>query len=145
MTGTEHVRDDSNILALFYDWVDEARRVQALPDQIEDERFFEAVDCESAIQHAIFDIPSTSLRGLAIKVYLQIHHEAIARPAGEYCAVYRDSDADARDDLEAHASNSILDDVVRFAPELAAFVKVRRPDDADRDELGFFKNALPAR
>lgn len=132
---TEHVREDSKILTLFRDWVSEVKRSEALPNDVEyEDKHFEANAREHAIQDAIFDLPSTSLRGFAIKVYLEMRDDG--RLHAKSGAVYRDSDEDTR-------WNSILDDIARLVPELAAFVKVRRPDDADRDELGFFKNAPP--
>lgn len=141
---TEHVREDCKILALFRDWVTEIERSEALPNDVEyEDKHFEANTREHAIQHAIFDLPSTSLRGFAIKVYLEMRDDG--RLHAESGAVYRDGDADAREDPAAHVWNSIFDDIARLVPELAAFVKVRRPDDADRDELGFFKNAPSAR
>jgi hypothetical protein len=121
---TEHFRDDSDIWALFLQWVTEVERSEALPDHLEDEdKHFEANARGIAIRHAIFDLPSTSLRGLAMKVYLQMREGAGGARLAESGAVYRDSDADARESLDAHIWNSVLDDIVRLVPELAPFVK----------------------
>jgi hypothetical protein len=89
--------------------------------------------------------------GLAIKAYLLMH---LTAGSGEPCGVERCSDADSERSLDAHVFNSIRDDIVRFVPELAPFVK-GRPDEhpcADRDgprspgdEIGFDEYVPPGR
>jgi hypothetical protein len=137
------IPNDSRILSLFREWVVAERVAGALA---EDEKFdgsdeyYEALRRTNKLVAAISDIPAVGAAGLAIKSYLTVQAEDIMR---------RDDVAALSSEAANHAdlTRSILEDAVRFVPELAPFAAAAlalgepdakaEDDDAEPEDIGF--------
>ena len=106
--------DDAAILALFREWCEAIRHLEALPNASDDdpERVAAHARC-SSLEAAISDTASTGPAGLAVKIYIETFHEHGCRSA-DPCEIGKHKDQRINETLL-----SALRDARRFLPELA--------------------------
>jgi hypothetical protein len=110
--------DDTRILVLFRQWM-EARRAygrQAFDDENEENE--DDLDCANDIKREIFGRPAAGMVGLVVKMYLRLHRDATDFRIDD--AALAGCDAADLEDREVSSERSLLQDMVRFVPELAA-------------------------
>jgi hypothetical protein len=81
------------------------------------ETFQAASDRTCELIHAIAELPATGLTGFVIKVYLR--HRTVHGGTFEDPCAARSLGADADQYIDRHIEQSIIEDAVRFVPELA--------------------------
>jgi hypothetical protein len=114
--------DDAEILSLFREWITAHRQLAAEPDDQQSDKLNDRI---YELVAAITATPAAGAAGLAVKVYLSIHMQDTGLPidCGEFSKDAAALSGDALGDVERHddarLERAMLEDAVRFVPELA--------------------------